>query len=127
MPGPWGRAAGFTPGERLSLLLHCNDHVVAICCGASLKYHELGADLILSRQNLCPQWGSDLTDGVHEHLRTCAKAAADSLRAQAADLRHDAQALEKWSREVRDRADVFCREAEAGQQERGPAREKKQE
>jgi len=117
-----------TPDERLSLPLHYNDHVVAVCCGESVKYDELAADLVPNlRQNLCPRCRSDLTDGVREHLRTCARELAADLRAQAADLRQDAQALEKWSREVRDRADVLCREAEAGQQERRPARKKKQE
>jgi ribosomal protein S27AE len=77
----------FTPDERLSLLLHWSDHVVATCCGESLKYQELAADLVLGRQNFCPRCGRDLTDGVREHLGTCARAVAADLRAQTAELR----------------------------------------
>jgi hypothetical protein len=115
-----------TPDERLSLLLHYNDHVVAVCCGESVKYDERATDLVPNlRQNLCPRCRSDLSDGVREHLRTCAQGAGVRSFERKPPISARMMRTSWRSRAARlsTGPTVLCREAGAGQEERRQARE----
>jgi hypothetical protein len=78
---------------------------------------ELAADLLRGRTHLCPRCRRDLTDVVRTDLYGCAVLPAD-VRQKAQALREAARLLVKESRQLRDKADVLFREAEALVEER---------
>ena len=108
------RPETLTADERALLCYYCLDHVVARCaaCAQSFGLSELADDLLRGRTHLCPSCRRDLTESVRGHLYECARVPAD-VRHRARSLRDAAQHLVKQSRQLRDRADVLVREAEA--------------
>ncbi|PYN36970.1 MAG: hypothetical protein DME01_06255 [Candidatus Rokuibacteriota bacterium] len=103
-----------TVDERAVLFYFCLNHAVARClaCARSFQLSELTADLLSGRTHLCPQCRRDLTDNVRSHLYGCAVLPAE-VRQKAQTLREAARHLVKESRQLRGRADVLAREAEA--------------
>jgi hypothetical protein len=61
------------PDQRELLVMHCNDHPVAVCprCCQPLTFVQLGADVILGKRDFCPMCRADLTTAVLKHLATC--------------------------------------------------------
>jgi hypothetical protein len=104
-----------TPEERALVFVYCSGHVVARCpaCDVSFRYNELAVDILAGgRTNMCPRCRQDLTEAVRAHLFRCAMLPSEvRLRAQA--VREAAQRLVKCAQELRDKADVLIREAEA--------------
>src|SRR4029453_17465535 len=104
-----------TPEERALVFVYCSGHVVARCpaCDISCRYTELASDILGgNRTNMCPRCRQDLTEAVRAHLFRCAMLPSEvRLRAQA--VREAAQRLGKCAQELRDKADVLIREAEA--------------
>ena len=103
-----------TVDERAVLFYFCLNHAVARClaCARSFQLSELTADLLSGRTHLCPQCRRDMTDNVRSHLYGCAVLPAE-VRQKAQTLREAARHLVKESRQLRGRADVLAREAEA--------------
>jgi len=103
-----------TVDERAVLFYFCLNHAVARClaCARSFQLSELTADLLSGRTHLCPRCRRDLTDNVRSHLYGCAVLPAE-VRQKAQTLREAARHLVKESRQLRGRADVLAREAEA--------------
>jgi len=100
--------------ERALIFLYCSGHAVAQClaCDQRFRFVQLGADLLSGSTNLCPRCRKDLTESVRGHLFGCAMLPAE-VRFRAKEVRDAAQRLVKESHELRDRADVLVREAEA--------------
>ena len=97
-----------TAEERLLLFTYCQDHRVAcITCSTSLYLYELGR-----HTHRCPWCRSDLTDSVRDHLYDCATL-PEKIRRRAKAVREAARTLVKQSHQLRDKADVVMREAEA--------------
>lgn len=61
------------PEQRALLLVHCNDHPVAVCpqCSEGLAFEQLGADIIRGKRDFCPMCRADLTAAVLKHLAEC--------------------------------------------------------
>lgn len=61
------------PVQRAVLMMHCNDHPVAVCprCSEAVTFDRLGADLFLGKRDLCPVCRADLTPLILEHIATC--------------------------------------------------------
>jgi hypothetical protein len=108
------RPHALTSEERALLFVYCSDHYVAHCLGCDIRFHmvELAADPLSGRTNLCPRCRRDLTESARAHLYGCALLPAE-VRQRARDVREAAQHLVKQSRQLRDKADVLIREAEA--------------
>ena len=108
------RPQTLTAEERALVFLYCSGHVVARClaCDQSFRFAQLGADLLGSATNLCPRCRKDLTESVRGHLFSCAMLPPE-VRMRAQEVREAAQRLVKESHQLRDRADVLIREAEA--------------
>src|SRR5262249_17062454 len=104
-----------TPEERALVFVYCSAHVVARCpaCDVNYRYTELAADMVGgSRTNMCPRCHQDLTEAIRAHLFRCSMLPPEvQLRARA--VREAAHRLVKESQELRDKADVLIREAEA--------------
>ena len=100
--------------ERVLLFRHCRGHAVAKCpaCAQSFRQHQLGADLLGHRSHLCPRCRTDLTESLRGHLYGCAML-PEEVRLKAQEVRDAARRLAKHSSELRERADVLMREAEA--------------
>jgi len=100
--------------ERILLFRYCWEHTVAKCpaCDQSFRQHQLGGDLLAHRSYLCPRCGADLTDGLRGHLYVCTML-PELVRLRAQEARDAARRLVKESDQLRDRADVLMREAEA--------------
>lgn len=107
-----------TVDERALLFYYCLNHAVARCvaCARSFFLSELTADLLSGRTHLCPQCRRDLTEVVRTHLYGCTVLPAE-VQQKAQALREAAHHLVKESRQLRDRADVLIREAEAAVEE----------
>jgi len=107
-----------TPDERALLFYYCLNHTVTRCliCARSYFLSELVADLLSGRSHLCPQCRRDLTENVRTHVYACG-IMPDEVRQKAQALREMAQHLVKESRQLRDKADVLIREAEAAVEE----------
>jgi hypothetical protein len=61
------------PNQRALLVMHCNDHPVAVCpqCSEALTFDQIGADVILGKRDFCPICRADLTTAVLKHLAEC--------------------------------------------------------
>ena len=61
------------PDQRALLVMHCNDHTVAVCprCSEALTFDQIGADVIMGKRDLCPMCRADLTTAVLRHLAEC--------------------------------------------------------
>lgn len=108
------RPHALTPEERALLFVYCSDHYVAHCLGCDIRFRiaELAADPLFGRTNLCPRCRRDLTESARAHLYSCALLPAE-VRQRAREVREAAQHLVKQSQQLRDKADVLIREAEA--------------
>jgi hypothetical protein len=62
-----------TPAQRALLVLHCHDHVVAICpeCSEALTFDRIGTDVIMGKRDFCPVCRADLTATVLKHIADC--------------------------------------------------------
>jgi hypothetical protein len=105
------------PGVRAVLARLCASHVVVSCpspCGAAFTGVDLGTDVIGGRDFVCPRCGSDLTDGVVEHLSVCTivRVQAQDVVDRVRDARRQSRETAKTSQQLRDRADLLAREAE---------------
>ena len=100
--------------ERILLFRYCWEHAVAKCtaCDQSFRQHQLGGHLLAHRSYLCPRCRTDLTESLRGHLYACAML-PELLRLRAQEARDAARKLVKESGQLRDRADVLMREAEA--------------
>jgi hypothetical protein len=83
-----------TPEERALVFVYCSGHVVARCpaCDVSFRYHELAADILGGRTNMCPRCRQDLTQAVRTHLFRCAMLPSE-VRLRARAVREAAQRL----------------------------------
>ena len=70
------------------------------------------SELIGNRTHLCPRCRADLTESLRTHLYTCV-ALPEEIRRAARAVRDAAVRLVKESGQLRDRADVLMRVAEA--------------
>jgi hypothetical protein len=113
------RPCMLTAEERALLFLYCFGHAVAYCLDCDLRFRlaELAADEFGGRTNLCPRCRRDLTEAVRAHLFRCAMLPSE-VRRRAQEVREAARHLVKESQQLRDRADVLIREAEAALFER---------
>jgi len=61
------------PDQRALLVMHCNDHPIAMCprCSEALTFEQLGADIIMGIRDFCPRCRADLTTIVLRHLAEC--------------------------------------------------------
>ena len=61
------------PDQRALLVMHCNDHPVAVCpqCSEALTFNRISADVILGKRDFCPMCRADLTVAVLKHLAEC--------------------------------------------------------
>ncbi len=111
-------ARPLSPAERALLFYYCLNHAVARCLGCARSYYlsELVADLLSGRTHLCPQCRRDLTENVRSHVYGCS-IMPDEVRQRARALRELAQQLVKETHQLRDKADVLIREAEAAVEE----------
>jgi hypothetical protein len=78
------------PDQRALLLLHCNDHPVAVCpgCGEALPFERLGADIIMGKRDFCPMCRADLTTAVLQHLAECTVTRARGRASRQRAARH---------------------------------------
>lgn len=97
-----------------ALIFYCFDHAIVECvrCAWSFRAIELSTDYLSGRKQLCPRCRADLTDNIRAHLDACTMLPAE-VRRRAQETRETARRLVKQSRQLRDRADVLAREAEA--------------
>jgi hypothetical protein len=107
------RPGTLTVEERALIFIYCSDHAVARClsCDVSLRFTELGADVLGGRTNMCPRCRKDLTENVRAHLYRCATVPAE-VRLAAQAVRETAMRLVKQSHQLVDGADGLFREAE---------------
>ena len=104
------------PDQRALLVTHCNDHPIVVCpnCSEVLRFEEIAADVIMGKRDFCPVCRTDLTVAVLQHLAECTvkRVQEREIQHRARETRHEARETAKWSRQVRDVADVLAREAE---------------
>jgi hypothetical protein len=96
-------------------LLYCHDHEVAECstCTGRFRLRELVSQNPFGvRLHACPRCHTDLTDTIRAHLYGCAMLPAE-VRRRAQEARDATRQLVKQSPQLRDKADVLIREAEA--------------
>jgi hypothetical protein len=109
-----------TPEERAALVVHCQDHrVLCSQCSLALQVPEIGTDSSWSDRDFCPRCRADLTAPLRKHLAECTwmRVQAREARDRAQETRQRARETHKESHQLRDRADVLAREAEAAQQD----------
>lgn len=102
-----------TPQELSLFYAYCWAHPISCPrCAHSGPLFELGPPLEHRKRTRCPRCQAELIETVRDHLYTCRFSPA-ALRHNARETRETARRLVKQSRELRDRADVLMREAEA--------------
>jgi hypothetical protein len=109
-----------TPDERAALIVYCHDHTVAVCprCSEALTAADIGTDALLDRRDFCPRCRAGITWVLRKHLTECTwmRVQAREAGERAREVWPQARETAKESRQLRDRADVLGREAEAAQQ-----------
>jgi hypothetical protein len=61
------------PDHRALLVMHCNDHPVAMCpqCSEAVTFEQIGADIVAGTRDFCPRCRADLSIVVLQHLAEC--------------------------------------------------------
>jgi hypothetical protein len=111
-----------TLSERVALVVHCSDHAIAACpaCSETVTFAGVTTDILRGDHDFCRACRTDLTATLRKHLVECTwiRVQVRETRERAEATRASAQEASKISAQLRDRADVLAREAEA-EKERG--------
>jgi hypothetical protein len=106
-----------TLSERVVLVVHCGDHLAAVCpqCSETVSFDKIGTNVVASIPDFCPGCNTDLTARFRRHLAECTwiRLQVRAARASAQAKREGARETARASKQLRDRADLLGREAEA--------------
>jgi hypothetical protein len=92
------------PDQRKLLVMHCNDHPVAVCphCSEALTLERIGADIVLGKRDFCPMCRAGLTAIMLEHLAECTvmRVQGHETRERAREIRQEARETSKRSQQL---------------------------